>query len=74
MTVRELINWLEDFDDDAIVVIGMHQRYGSDFAMDIDDVSTETVDEWDGEETEMVVITEGSQMGSVHYAMESDRG
>ena len=69
MTVRKLINWLEDFDDDAIVVIGMHQIYGSDFAMNIDDISTETVDKWDGEKTKMVVITEGRQMGSVHYAM-----
>ena len=35
MTVRELIDELERFDDDMEVKIGMIQNYGSNFAMDI---------------------------------------
>lgn len=73
MTVRELINWLSDFDDDTEVVIGMHQRYGTDFAMDIQSISTETVDVWDeDEESTKVVITEGNQIGGVCYDGEED--
>lgn len=67
MTVRELINWLEDFDDDTEVVIGMRQRYGTDFAMEIETISVERVDAWDDGKEEMVVITEGNQMGGVMY-------
>lgn len=72
MTVRELINWLEDFNEDAEVVIGMHQKYGTDFAMAIDEVSTEKInmfygDDGEDEDLRYVVITEGNQIGSVSY-------
>lgn len=68
MTVRELINWLEDFDEDAEVVIGMQQTYGTDFAMEIRNVSEENVNLFYGDsEDKFVVITEGSQIGSVDY-------
>lgn len=68
MTVRELINWLEDFDEDAEVVIGMQQTYGTDFAMEIENVSEENVNLFYGDsEDKFVVITEGSQIGSVDY-------
>ena len=67
MTVRELIEELERFDDDMEVIIGMQQNYGSDFAMDIREIGTYEVDEWYGEDGEKVVITEGSQIGTVHY-------
>lgn len=68
MTVRELINWLEDFDEDAEVVIGMRQRYGSDFAMEIGNISEEKVNLWDEDDgNPCIVITEGSQIGSVDY-------
>lgn len=46
MTVGELISRLEDFDEDAKVVIGMEQRYGSDFMMEIDYVDEMEVDPW----------------------------
>lgn len=72
MTVRELINWLEDFDDDATVVIGMRQRYGTDFAMEIETISVERVDAWDNGKEEMVVLTEGNQMGGVMYDGDED--
>ena len=68
MTVRELINWLEEFNEDAEVVIGMPQTYGTDFAIEIDDVSEEKVNLFYGDsEDKFVVITEGSQIGSVNY-------
>lgn len=67
MTVRELIEELERFDDDTEVIIGMQQKYGSDFAMDIQEVESYEVDEWYGEDVEKVVITEGQQIGTVRY-------
>ena len=68
MTVRELINWLEDFDEDAEVVIGMQQTYGTNFAMEIENVSEENVNLfYEDSEDKFVVITEGSQIGSVDY-------
>lgn len=68
MTVKELINWLEDFDEDAEVIIGMQQTYGTDFAMEIENVSEENVNLFYGDsEDKFVVITEGSQIGSVDY-------
>lgn len=67
MTVRELIKELERFDEDMEVIIGMQQNYGSDFAMDIQEVESYKVDEWYGEDVEKVVITEGQQIGTVHY-------
>lgn len=74
MTVKELINWLEDFDYDAEVVIGMKQRYGSNFAMEIGNVSEKKVDSWDTNEEDVpcVVITEGRQIGSVGYENEEE--
>ena len=68
MTVREFINWLEDFDEDAEVVIGMQQTYGTNFAMEIENVSEENVNLfYEDSEDKFVVITEGSQIGSVDY-------
>lgn len=68
MTVREFINWLEDFDEDAKVIIGMQQTYGTDFAMEIENVSEENVNLFYGDSKDkFVVITEGSQIGSVDY-------
>lgn len=67
MTVKELIGMLSEFDPDAEVVIGMIQRYGSNFAMDIEDVSFEQVSMWDEEDKPCVVITEGRQIGTVDY-------
>lgn len=71
MTVRELINWLEEFDEDAEVVIGIQQTYGTDFAIEIEDISNENVNLFYGDsEDKFVVITEGSQIGSVSYREE----
>ena len=72
MTVHELIKSLEEFDPMMEVSIGMVQRYGSNFAMTIEDVSVENVDDWDYGDTSCVVITEGRQFGSVAYDDEYD--
>ena len=71
MTVRELKDQLETFDDDMEVVIGMQQTYGTNFAMEIEDNLDEyNVTAFGGEDCRAVVITEGSQIGSVDYSEE----
>jgi hypothetical protein len=67
MTVRELIDLLENCDDDMEVRIGMQQTYGTDFAMEINSVGTHTVNSFYDEDYRAVVITEGEQCGSVDY-------
>lgn len=69
MTVRELIEALEDFDDDMPVVIGMIQNYGSNFAMNICDEIIEElhINKFYGEDVNAVVLTEGTQIGTVDY-------
>lgn len=69
MTVRELKDQLETFDDDMEVVIGMQQTYGTNFAMEIENNLDEyNVTVFGGEDCRAVVITEGSQIGSVDYS------
>lgn len=69
MTVRELINQLEGFDDDMEVAIGMQQTYGSNFAMEIESCVDEyNITNFGGEDCRAVVITEGSQIGAVDYS------
>ena len=72
MTVRELISMLENFDDDMEIVIGMKQRYGTNFAMCIADVNEFNVNVFYGEDCRVVVITEGGQCGSVDYYEDDD--
>ena len=68
MTVRDLINRLEDFDDDMEVCIGMQQNYGSDWAYGICDADELEVNNYDrNEEEARVVLTMGRQFGTVHY-------
>lgn len=67
MTVGNLIKLLKNFDEDMEVRIGMKQNYGTDFVMGIRDVEEHMVNSFYGEDYEAVVITEGSQCGSVDY-------
>lgn len=68
LTVRELIEILETYDGNMRVKIGMKQKYGSDFAMDINyDVEKHTIRAFFGEDYKAVVITEGCQCGTVDY-------
>lgn len=68
MTVRELIDILESYDDDMEVIIGMRQTYGTDFAMEINyDVEERKIRAFYGKDYKAVVITEGSQCGAVAY-------
>lgn len=67
MTVRELINMLENFDGDMEVRIGMQQTYGMDFAMSISEVEEYTINAFYGKDYKAVVLTEGGQCGSVNY-------
>ena len=68
MTVRELIEELRNFDGDMKVKIGMKQRYGTDFAMDVEcDVEERKIRTFWGSDYKAVVITEGDQCGAVVY-------
>ena len=68
MKVRDLIDALEQFDEDMEVRIGMIQHYGSNFAMDIvDEIAIHNINSFYGEDINAVVITEGSQVGTVDY-------
>lgn len=67
MTVRQLIRELEIFDGDMEVRIGMRQKYGTDFAMRIEDIEERNVRAFYGADYEAVVITEGEQCGAVEY-------
>lgn len=68
MTVRDLTDMLSEFDEDMEVLIGMQQRYGSDFAMDISyDVMELPINAVYGDDYTAVVLTEGSQVGTVNY-------
>ena len=69
MTVRELIDMMENFDDDMEVIIGMQQTYGTDFAMEIRDVEEYNVMAFYDEDYKAVVITEGGQCGAVDYGL-----
>ena len=73
MTVRELIDVLETFDEDMEVRIGMYQNYGSNFAMDIDDDSAEhNIRSYYGDDFKAVVLTKGAQIGTVDYNDEDE--
>ena len=68
MTVRDLIEALEQFDEDIEVRIGMIQNYGSNFAMNIvDDIAEHKIRSFYGNDFKAVVITEGNQVGTVDY-------
>lgn len=68
MTVRDLIDMLEEFDEDMEVRIGMIQNYGSNFAMNIiDDIAEHNIRSFYGKDFTAVVITEGNQIGVVEY-------
>ena len=67
MTVGELKQILEDYNEDLQVCIGMIQNYGSNFAMEIDTVDYQNVDDWEYGEEDKLVLTEGSQIGTVLY-------
>ena len=73
MTVRDLIEMLEGFDGDMEVLIGMQQSYGSDFAMDIAyDIEEHKINAFYGDDYRAVVLTEGSQLGTVRYNDDED--
>ena len=73
MTVRDLIDALEEFDEDMEVRIGMIQRYGSNFALSIcENVEEHTIKSWYDGNYKAVVLTEGKQIGTVDYDDEDE--
>lgn len=73
MTVRELIDELERFDDDMEVKIGMIQNYGSNFAMNIMyEIEEHRINSFYGDDETAVVLTQGEQIGTVDYFGDDD--
>ncbi len=78
MTVREIINYLKQFDGNREVVVGEQQRYGSDFAYNIEDINKYPFNDWDNnyiaddEREKVVVITLGRQIGTIDYYYDDD--
>lgn len=73
MTVRELIEMLEEFDGDMEVRIGMRQNFGTNFAMYVGkEVEERKIRSHFGADYRAVVITEGSQCGAVVYYEDED--
>lgn len=67
MTVGELKDILNQYDEDLPVCIGMIQSFGSNFATELDAVDELNVDDWEYGEENKVVLTQGSQIGIVDY-------
>ena len=67
MTVRELIETLEDYDEEMEVCIGMIQNYGSNFAYSVCETEAYDVNDFDKGTSEMLVLTMGRQFGKVRY-------
>lgn len=67
MTVAELKNMLSYYDDETEVMIGMYQRYGSDFAYDIDEIEdTKSFHGFYGEYNDDVIfLLDGGQVGVI---------
>jgi hypothetical protein len=73
MTVRDLIEILETYDEDMEVIIGMIQTYGSNFAMRIvNDIAEHRINTFYGKDFNAIVLTEGNQIGIVDYDDEED--
>ena len=67
MNVQQLIEMLEEYDKDLPVRIGMQQTYGSDFAMNVTEVGVYGINSFYGKDYLALVLTEGSQCGTVDY-------
>lgn len=67
MTVGDLKAALNNYDEDMPVCIRMIQPFGSNFAIELDDIDELTVDNWEYGEEKTVVLTQGSQIGMVDY-------
>ncbi len=67
MTVGELKEILNQYDEDIPVCIGEIQAYGCDFATELDAIGVFKVDDWEYGEEDKVVLTQGSQIGIVMY-------
>ena len=68
MTVRELKESLDNFDEDAPVMIGQIQKYGSNWAYEIDDIEIDvsvSAVSWLASDKENVVLLIMGMQGGV---------
>ena len=74
MTVKNLIEMLQQYDEGTEIMIGKYQRYGSDFAYEIKRIEDRKVFSgyFDGENSNVIFLLEGSQEGTMADADETD--
>lgn len=66
MTVGELKEILEEYEEEQEVYIGQYQNYGSDFTYDIESVEVNDMRSFHGNDKDNVVlIIEGTQSGTI---------
>ena len=72
MTVRDLIEVLEQYDD-AEVKIGMFQNYGTGWAVEIPEVAPYKYhDHYDRKENKVVFLIQGKQIGGISEECDID--
>ena len=77
MKVSELMEMLSAYDDNIEVMIGNYQRYGSDFAYEINGIEDKMVfaSYWSGEvdtNRKVIFLLEGSQEGTMAAPEDDD--
>ena len=74
MTVGELIEMLSQYDPDTYVMVGKYQRYGSDFAYDINDIEDKKKFSafYGNDDDNVIFILEGEQAGTMNDKDDDD--
>jgi hypothetical protein len=67
MTVGELKQRIEEYNDDTEVMIGVYQNYGSDFAYSVDEIEDEKMLRafYGDDEKDVIFLLEGYQCGTM---------
>lgn len=74
MTVKNLIEMLQQYDGNTEVMIGKYQRYGSDFAYTIKGIEDDKIlsGSFGDDREDVIFLLEGSQEGTMAEAEEFD--
>lgn len=71
MRINKVIDELEflreEYGEDIDVKIGMIQKYGTNFAMEISEIDVHQIKSFYGKDYKAIVLTEGGQIGAVDY-------
>lgn len=76
MRIDKVINQLESlrntYGNNIDVKLGMRQKYGTDFAMELAEIDVHKIKAFYGNDFKAIVITEGGQIGAVDYFDDDD--